>query len=858
MAFISDSALRSFLNEDFYLENNPDVQAAVEREEFASGFDHFLAFGLQEGRIPNESLTFFSPENYLENNPDVQAAVEDGLFEGALDHFLAFGLDENRAGSGFEFFDAASYLDANPDVAAEVNDGDGVLDSALEHYLKFGFAENRGGLFTISNNPDNTLVDAIVDEGDTLTFTVESANGGVVGRDVEVEFSIAGDIDLGDIVGETLSGTALIEAGTSSATFSLELAEDFATEGFEGVTATASVLGDTLENQAVVNDTSTNAPPVAADDEFTTDQDTAITIAAADLLGNDTDPEGDPLAVIATSEVENGTIEEETAFSLGGGSIEHEGTVTFNEEITVGNFTIGFDEARATGDASGFFVADTVDLDTILFDLSNPESLSVDSEELNLLGSDLLVSAEFAEILDDSALAGTDVGDVQTSAILAEESPGNLVVEDGVTSVDLDTDVLEDEAGLTLTGTDSDATAAEGFAVGFDIVETSDFSLLESITSLTFTPDEGFDGVGSFSYTISDSEGGTDTATATINVEAVAPEVIAVTPDQTAIDETDNNVVEFTIETQDADEGDIIDLSFAGDIDADDVEGDLPTTTTISADGTASVSLSFVADETTEGDETFTLSAGIGEQTVTSQTVTVEDTSLDPVVAEVIAVNADPTVVNETDNNVVEFTIETQDAAEGETIDLSFAGDIDGDDVEGDLPTTATVGADGTASVSLTFAADESTDEGDEIFSLSAAIGDQSAIASPDVTVEDTSIAEEPPQSETISVGPDDDGSILDATTGDITFDFAQDNYAVTIDGFGSGDVLDFFGDTVASVSLLGSTQTSGSDGEFSVEAAAAGNIVQVDFTGVDPAADAQITGINSFDSVFGEDSVIA
>lgn len=748
MAFISDSALRSFLNEDFYLENNPDVQAAVEREEFASGFDHFLAFGLQEGRIPSESLSFFSPENYLENNPDVQAAVEDGLFESALDHFLAFGLDENRAGSGFEFFDAASYLDANPDVAAEVNDGDGVLDSALEHYLRFGFAENRGGLFTISNNPDDTLVDAIVDEGDTLTFTVESANGGVVGRDVEVEFSIAGDIDLGDIVGETLSGTALIEAGTSSATFSLELAEDFATEGFEGVTATASVLGDTLENQAVVNDTSTNAPPVAADDEFTTDQDTAITIAAADLLGNDTDPEGDPLAVIATSEVENGTIEEETAFSLGGGSIEHEGTVTFNEEITVGNFTIGFDEARATGDASGFFVADTVDLDTILFDLSNPESLSVDSEELNLLGSDLLVSAEFAEILDDSALAGTDVGDVQTNAILAEESPGNLVVEDGVTSVDLDTDVLEDEAGLTLTDTDSDATAAEGFAVGFDIVETTDFSLLESITSLTFTPDDGFDGVGSFSYTISDSEGGTDTATATINVEAVAPEVIAVTPDQTAIDETDNNVVEFTIETQ--------------------------------------------------------------------------------------------------------------DAAEGETIDLSFAGDIDGDDVEGDLPTTATVGPDGTASVSLTFAADESTDEGDEIFSLSAAIGDQSAIASPDVTVEDTSIAEEPPQSETISVGPDDDGSILDATTGDITFEFAQDNYAVTVDGFGSGDVLDFFGDTVASVSLLGSTQTSGSDGEFSVEAAAAGNIVQVDFTGVDPAADAQITGINSFDSVFGEDSVIA
>lgn len=115
--------------------------------------------------------------------------------------------------------------------------------------------------------------------------------------------------------------------------------------------------------------------------------------------------------------------------------------------------------------------------------------------------------------------------------------------------------------------------------------------------------------------------------------------------------------------------------------------------------------------------------------------------------------------------------------------------------------------------------------------------------------------------SETVSVTADDDGTTLDAANADVTFDFAQDNYNVTVDGFDTGDVLDFFGDTTASVSLIGSTQTSGSDGEFSIEAAAGGSIVQVDFTGVDPADDAQITGISSFNSVFsqdGEDAVIA
>ena len=110
----------------------------------------------------------------------------------------------------------------------------------------------------------------------------------------------------------------------------------------------------------------------------------------------------------------------------------------------------------------------------------------------------------------------------------------------------------------------------------------------------------------------------------------------------------------------------------------------------------------------------------------------------------------------------------------------------------------------------------------------------------------------------TVSVNADDAGNTLDATSGDVAFEFAQDNYEVTVDGFDSGDQLDFFGDTVASVSLIGTTQTSGDDGEFSIEAAVSGSIVRVNFTGVDPEDDAQITGIGSFDDVFGEDSVIA
>ncbi len=107
------------------------------------------------------------------------------------------------------------------------------------------------------------------------------------------------------------------------------------------------------------------------------------------------------------------------------GTIEHEGSVLFNDDtVEVGNFTIGFDPARAGtlgGNASGFFVASTVGIEAILFDVANPSGLSA-----NLLGAqieaDLLVSPEFGAFLFDnglsaSDLAGADVGDALVEAL---------------------------------------------------------------------------------------------------------------------------------------------------------------------------------------------------------------------------------------------------------------------------------------------------------------------------------------------------------------------------------------------------------------------------------------------------------
>ncbi len=58
----------------------------------------------------------------------------------------------------------------------------------------------------------------------------------------------------------------------------------------------------------LVNTTVTNRPPAAAADAYTTAEDTALTVAAPGVLGNETDPDGDPLTAVLVSGPSHGTL----------------------------------------------------------------------------------------------------------------------------------------------------------------------------------------------------------------------------------------------------------------------------------------------------------------------------------------------------------------------------------------------------------------------------------------------------------------------------------------------------------------------------------------------------------------------
>ncbi|TVQ75539.1 MAG: hypothetical protein EA380_10575 [Phycisphaeraceae bacterium] len=109
------------------------------------------------------------------------------------------------------------------------------------------------------------------------------------------------------------------------------------------------------------------------------------------------------------------------------GTIEHTGGVEFNGgAIVVGNFTIGFDALRVGGDRSGFFVESRLGIEEILFDIENPGTVSATGSGLEI-GANLLVSSEFADLLETAGLAltnltGATVG--EALVVAAVPSPG--------------------------------------------------------------------------------------------------------------------------------------------------------------------------------------------------------------------------------------------------------------------------------------------------------------------------------------------------------------------------------------------------------------------------------------------------
>lgn len=88
--------LKEQFDEQFYLENNPDVLEAIQDGHYKNGLDHFLKYGRMENRLYQSRGKTFDEEFYFKNYPDVRKAVSQGILASGLEHYKKYGEQEGR------------------------------------------------------------------------------------------------------------------------------------------------------------------------------------------------------------------------------------------------------------------------------------------------------------------------------------------------------------------------------------------------------------------------------------------------------------------------------------------------------------------------------------------------------------------------------------------------------------------------------------------------------------------------------------------------------------------------------------------------------------------------------------------
>lgn len=194
--------IQDLFDSDYYLEQNPDVKAAVDSKkvntvtlltlvkqpdsaeeiagDYSLAWQHFQQVGQIEGRDPS---SFFDTEFYLSQNPDVAQAIASGQFKSAIEHYEKVGQLEGR--QPIPGFNEPLYLQQNPDVAQAIASGQ--ISSSYEHYVRFGETETRSGapqIITVAPSTDSSpesqfpspvspaKIDVTLEPGQQQTFQI--------------------------------------------------------------------------------------------------------------------------------------------------------------------------------------------------------------------------------------------------------------------------------------------------------------------------------------------------------------------------------------------------------------------------------------------------------------------------------------------------------------------------------------------------------------------------------------------------------------------------------------------------------------------------------------------------------------
>ncbi|NEP88670.1 MAG: tandem-95 repeat protein [Okeania sp. SIO2C2] len=245
--------------------------------------------------------------------------------------------------------------------------------------------------------------------------------------------------------------------------------------------------GGTTSGLLNININPGDTSPIAGDDVFETNEDTAITINKSELLANDSEADGEQITIteFAADNIKNGTLAETTESFIYTPNENFSGEESFTYTITD---TQGFTDT-ATVNINVTPVADTPNLE-----ISTPNVSGTDIEELPLGIAASLVDTSGSENLSitisgvpagATLSAGTDQGD--GSWVLTPEELTNLTISppgDRETGTTFSFDLT---VTATATETANDATATQTGTISVQVEALNDAPVLTDLGNLALT-----------------------------------------------------------------------------------------------------------------------------------------------------------------------------------------------------------------------------------------------------------------------------------------------------------------------------------------------------------------------------------
>ncbi|MDA7511232.1 Ig-like domain-containing protein, partial [Verrucomicrobia bacterium] len=416
----------------------------------------------------------------------------------------------------------------------------------------------------------------------TVTITVNAVNDApeavddsyFVNEDATLTVAAAAGVLTNDSIGGD-GGTLAVTGNSSPSNGTLSLISDGSleytpTSNFNGVDSFTYTIRDVDGSTATATVTITvdgqNDSPIANDDAYSGDEDTAITVAAGSgVLSND-EIGGDG----GTLEVTGNTSPSDGALSLSSdGSLTYTPNANFNGEDT---FTYTITDADGSSDSA-----------TVTLTVNSIDDLPVATDDAYAVDEDSVLSVDAGsgvlindDISGDGGALAVSGNTAPSSGSLSQSGDGSLTYTPNANFVGTDTYTytIEDADGSVATATvtitvnsvddlpnavddayvvDEDTTltvdVGSGVLTNDDIggdggtlavtgnTSTSNGSLsVNADGSLTYTPNLNFVGSDSFTYTIEDADGSVATATVTITVNSVDDLPIAV-DDTYSVDE---------------------------------------------------------------------------------------------------------------------------------------------------------------------------------------------------------------------------------------------------------------------------------------------------------------------------------